>query len=242
MEDGERNLTKDERRAVAKEEKDSARRKEEQASKGKKTIVFLIIAAIVGWIGYKFVNYLRTPVPEVPTEAIEVTDSDWVTGDQNGKAILIEYGDFQCPACIQYYPIIKRLKQEVTSGLTLVYRNMPLSQHANAMPAAQAAEAAGRQGKYWEMHDMLYEKHTEWESVKNPYQTFVGFAKDLGLDLDTFKNDYESTSVQDDIKADILSANKFGVNATPTFFLNGKKIQPTSYDEFKQLVEAAINS
>ena len=239
MEDND--LTKRERRELAKEEKRKAQDKQEQNARLKKYLITLVIVGLLGWLGYKAYLYVTEPISEVASAAIEITDSDWVKGDRQGDVTLVEFGDFQCPACVSYYPIVKKLSEEIQTDLKIVYKQYPLTQiHKNAFPAARAAGAAGRQGKFWEMHDVLFEKNSDWVDLGDPRDKFSEFAKEIGLDEQKFQQDYESKEVEESINADQVTGNRIGVNSTPTFYLNAKKVQPKSYDEFKKLIEDEI--
>ncbi|HEY9583621.1 MAG TPA: thioredoxin domain-containing protein [Candidatus Paceibacterota bacterium] len=168
----------------------------------------------------------------------EVTSSDWVKGATSSAVTLIEYSDFQCPACGSYFPVVERLLLE-NPQVRFVYRHFPLQQHVNAFAASQASEAAGEQGKFWEMHETLFTNQTAWEISKTVKTIFEGYAQDLGLDMDKFKNDYSSKEISDKINTDLKSGLKAGINSTPTFYLNGKKIQQNGYEEFKKLISDA---
>lgn len=234
-------LTKKEKRALAKEEKRIEMQKEEQGSKLKKLIVWLLVLGVAFWFGYKAYKFFTTPVPEVAVTPIEVYESDWVKGDREAKVTLIEYGDFQCPACATYAPIMKKLLDETPNDLRIVYRHFPLLQiHKNALPSSKAAEAAGRQGKFWEMHDKLYETQGDWDDMADPKGKFLEFAKEMGLDEQKFLTDFDSQEVSDKIMADLASGNRLQISSTPTFFLNGKKIQSRSYEQFKNSVDTEI--
>jgi protein-disulfide isomerase len=154
--------------------------------------------------------------------------ADHVTDLPNSKVQLIEYGDFQCPYCGQAYPAVKKITTDYASKITFVFRNYPLSTlHPNAKAGAAAAEAAGLQGKYWEMHDKLYESQDEWSSLSTDDRTnkFTEYAKDIGVkDLNKFKTDMASDNVNKKIDFDLALGNKFGVTGTPTFELNGQKV------------------
>lgn len=167
----------------------------------------------------------------------QVTENDWIRGNATSAVTLIEYSDLQCPACAAYFPLVERLVKENGDKFRFVYRNFPLSQHINAIPAAHAAGAAGKQGKFWEMHDMLFTKQTDWESATDAKGIFTEYAKTLGLDMEKFAIDIDSKEVADKVDADLKSGLKAGVNATPTFYLNGKKINPRDYEEFKKIIE-----
>ena len=123
-----------------------------------------------------------------------------------------------------------------------MYRHFPLRNiHPNADLAARAAEAAGRQGKFWEMHDLIFEHQKEWADQKDARELFVQYAQSLNLDIEQFWVDVDSSEIKDKIDIDSKSGLNFEVNATPTFFLNGEKLQnPRNYEEFKSLIQAAI--
>src|SRR3989344_9628643 len=162
-------LTKKERRALAKEKKREEQLKSESTKKLKNWVIGVLI--IVGLIvaGVKFWQWAITPPEGVPEVPLELTDSEWMKGNPQASVALVEYGDFQCPACATYYPIVKTLTDDYGEDLKVVYRHIPLvAIHTNAMDAARAAEAAGLQGKFWEMHDKLYENQKEWENERNP--------------------------------------------------------------------------
>ncbi len=166
-----------------------------------------------------------------------------VTGKSDSKVTLIEYGDFQCPACKAYFPIVQQLKTEYADKVAFQFRHFPLTQiHNNAFIGSRAAEAAASQGKFFEMHDALYEQQDTWSSVSDPTPIFVNFATQLGLNTDQFKADMVSTSTTDLINADRKVAQDLGASGTPTFVLNGKKLDksPTSIDEFKKLLDDAL--
>lgn len=177
-----------------------------------------------------------------------ITSSDWARGNTaNPKASIIEYGDFQCPACAQYEPIIQQLMAEYGDRVEFVFRDFPLYQiHRNAMISAQAAGAAGLQGKFWEMHGLLYQKQSEWSDV--PADEVVskyleGYARSLGLDIQKFNADINSDAVKAKIQRDLDSGNAAQVDHTPTFFINLTQVRnPANYAEFKSAIDAALAS
>lgn len=156
----------------------------------------------------------------------------------DSKVTIVEFGDYQCPACASAYPIVKQLLTEYDGKINFVFRNFPLSLHPNAQKAAQAAEAAAAQGKFWEMHDKLYENQTSWSGVGDPQDMFVDYAGGLGLDKERFKKEINENKYTGVINADASDGDKLGVDSTPTFFLNGSKITgvPT-YADLKAQVD-----
>jgi protein-disulfide isomerase len=160
---------------------------------------------------------------------------------QNG-ILLVEYGDYQCPYCQQYYPIVKQVVAKYNDQIKFQFVNFPIvSLHQNAFAAARAAEAAALQGKFWEMHDLLYENQSQWAESSNPMQFFQQYAQQLGLNTDQFKKDYSSNKVNDAINADKAAGDKLGIEGTPTFYLNGKKIDvQADVGSFTKQIQQAI--
>jgi protein-disulfide isomerase len=148
-----------------------------------------------------------------------VGPQDHVQGNPDAPIELVEYGDFECPFCGQAYYSAKAVQAALGDDLRFVFRNFPLAQaHPHALPAAQAAEAAGLQGRFWEMHDVLFE-HQDKLDEPNLFR----FAGALGLDMERFGRDFASPEVAAKIRADFLSGARSGVNGTPTFFVNGER-------------------
>ncbi|OGE44123.1 hypothetical protein A3B45_04205 [Candidatus Daviesbacteria bacterium RIFCSPLOWO2_01_FULL_39_12] len=186
-------------------------------------------------------NSSQNPTPTTFKEPLKILADDWLKGNKEAKVSLVEYSDFQCPACGAYYPLLKQLNQEFGDKILFVYRHFPLPNHKNAEPAAQAAEAAGRQGKFWEMHDLLFENQTDWSNQSAAKETFIEYAQSLNLDIEKFKSDLDSPQVKDKVKRDYQSGLQFKVNATPTFFLNNQKLpNPRSFEEFKSIIQNEI--
>lgn len=139
---------------------------------------------------------------------------------------LEEFGDYQCPPCGQLHPTLKKLKQEYGANLNFIFRNLPLTKiHKNALAAAQAAEAARIQNRFWEMHDLLYENQSLWKDDINPRSIFVQFAKDLGLNTWEFTRDLDGKQIQMRIEADADAAAKQGIDGTPTILINGRQLR-----------------
>jgi protein-disulfide isomerase len=137
-----------------------------------------------------------------------------------------EFGDYQCPPCGQLHPTLKKLKQEYGANLNLVFRNLPLTKiHQNALAAAQAAEAARMQNRFWEMHDLLYENQSLWKDDVNPRSIFIKFAADLGLNTWQFTRDMNDKQTQMRIEADEEAAAKLGIDGTPTILINGRQLR-----------------
>ncbi|MEK7566199.1 MAG: thioredoxin domain-containing protein [Patescibacteria group bacterium] len=199
--------------------------------------IFAVVLAIIGFV--------TRPAPASSGElAVPVSDDDWYLGPKNAKVTkvtLVEYSDFECPACKAYAPIITQLNKDFPNDLKIVYRHFPLPQHKNARVSAQAAEASGRQGKFWEMENLIFEKQSEWAGSSNAEENFVSYATSLGLNIEKFKSDFISDLAKTKIENDYASGEKSKISYTPTFFLDSKRINnPQGYEEFKSLIEARI--
>jgi protein-disulfide isomerase len=170
------------------------------------------------------------------------TPTNHVEGQGKSGVTLVEYGDYQCPFCEQYYPVVKQIQAEFGDQISFQFRNFPLvSIHQNAFAGARAAEAAAMQGKFWQMHDLLYENQSQWSESSDPGSFFKQYAQQLGLNVDQFQKDYASAKVNDAINADTAAGNKLKIQGTPTFFLNGKQINVTANaGSFEKQVKDAI--
>lgn len=151
--------------------------------------------------------------------SIPTAKRDHISGALSAPLEIVEYGDYQCPYCGMAYPIIKQIQKALGEKLRLVFRNFPLSDmHENALNAARAAEAAAKQGKFWEMHDMLYENQQQLYPA-----SLDRYAAKLGLDMLQFKKDMIDLDIENRISSDFESGIRSGVNGTPTFFINGQR-------------------
>ena len=198
-------------------------------------IIFSVIVVVVlgGLVAWARIANPPIDVSNVESNSIVAASvhngniADHTTGSETNKILLVEYGDYQCPSCAGAHPNIKTILDEYGDDITFVFRNFPLtSMHPNARAAAAAAEAAGLQDKFWEMHDMLYEKQNDWSSLDASERTIIfnSYATSLGLELDKFETDFAGEDVNKKISFDLALGKKVGTTATPTFFLNGDKI------------------
>lgn len=179
----------------------------------------------------------------VSREPQPISASDWINGEMSAEVVIIEYSDFECPACASYFPILKDLKEKFGSQIAVVYRHFPLTQiHRNAELASLASEAAGRQGKFWEMHDLLFENQRNWSDNFGAKEIFIGYAQQLQLDEKQFINDLDAKDLQDKVSASYREGVSIGIAGTPTFFLNGEKISnPRGYEEFERVISEKLN-
>lgn len=203
--------------------------------------LLLVGGIVVGVVGILIaVSQLKSANEPVASEAVIREDSH-VLGAEDAPATLVEFGDYQCPACAAAEPMIKQLQADFGDDLRFSFRNFPLlSIHPNAMDSAKAAEAAAKQDKFWEMHDLLYEQQSAWSGLANPDDQFKAYAGQLDMDEDQFMSDYRSQEIADRVNRDFDDGGALGVNATPTFYLNGEKVQDHSYDALKAQIEDII--
>lgn len=139
-----------------------------------------------------------------------------------GNITIVEFSDLQCPACKSVQEPLKQLLTKYDGKVKLVYRHFPLTTiHKNAVLAAQASEAADKQGKFWEMHDILFDRQTEWEKADDPTGKFAEYAATLGMNKEVFMTDMQSQDVKDAVMNDNLAATRYALSGTPTFFVNG---------------------
>ncbi|HEU4795923.1 MAG TPA: thioredoxin domain-containing protein [Pyrinomonadaceae bacterium] len=216
----------------------------------KRTLPFIIIIAVLlvalgaGW-------YLTRPTPPTTTivspsspsspssassnaqtrpaalTGVPGAEPAHTLGSPNARVQLEEFGDFQCPPCAMFHPVLKQMHQEFGDRLFITFRNYPLvPPHNNAVPAASAAEAAGMQGKakFWEMHALIYEHQNDWKNLPDTRPLFEGYAKQIGLDVERFKRDFASEQVAQRIFLDGKRGRSLGVRGTPTVFLNGREL------------------
>ena len=212
-----------------------------QRNKFNWTLWLSAAAAVIGVVTLIIIGSSPNAYIKIPNQ-IEATD--WTKGNKEAKVTLIEYSDLQCPACKAFQPILTSLMAEFDDHILFAYRHYPLKTiHQNAVIAAQAAEAAGLQGKFWEMHDKLFETQTLWgtQSRSGAIEDFTEYAVELGLDAEKFKTDIESAEVEDKVEGSFRTATDAGLNSTPTFFLNGEQIRnPKNLEEFRNVIRNAL--
>lgn len=199
-------------------------------------VIILFVSALFGI--WKLTSKSIAPAKPI---SLPIKSTDWVKGNKKAKAALIEYSDFQCPACAAYQPIVKKLSETYGNRIAIVYRHFPLPQHKNAEKAAYAAEAAGRQDKFWEMHDLIFKNQEDWSESPDAEKLFLAYAKELKLNENQFNKDVKSETVKQKIADNLVSGQKLSVNATPTFFLNGEKLENISnFENFKKLIDVRL--
>lgn len=213
------------------------------------TIFAVVTVSILGLLVFFSSNdKSNLDVSKIDVGAIQTANdqngniADHIFGKVDGKVTLIEYGDFQCPGCASEHIKIKAIIEEYKDQLQFVFRNFPLpaTTHPNARIAAASAEAAGLQGKYWEMHNKIYESQSDWNSLtgNDRSEKFISYAKDFGLDTSKFKTDLSSVALSDKINYDHALGKKAKVEATPSFYLNGVSLESSIWSDDAKLKEA----
>lgn len=203
-----------------------------------KTFWAIIAVIILIFTGLIIFNGDKAEAPNSNGQA----PSSHITGGGQTGVTLVEYGDYECSVCGQYYPLVEQVKEKYKDQIYFQFRNLPLQEiHKNAFAAARAAEAADKQGKYWEMYNLLFQNQSAWTQQSNVKPTFEQYAAQLGMNVEQFKADAASATVNNTINADLAEFKKTGaVKETPTFFVDGKEITPKSLEEFSQSIDEAI--
>ncbi len=159
------------------------------------------------------------------------------------KVTIVEFGDFECPACAQAEPVVKQVMREYQGKVTYVFRNFPLPQHQYAMVAAEAAEAAGAQGKFWQMYDKLYSNQNQWVQNSKPMDYFSQYAQQIGLNTNQFTADVNGNKYQDKIQQDYSDAVALQISYTPTFYINGVQMNGTpTLQQFQTQINANLST
>ena len=217
-----------------------------------KNNVFLTTVSVIIIFAFLIIVYMASNSgssqdTQVYKQLQTVMASDHVKWGIGKKNVLVEFSDFQCPACGNFHQLLKTYEAsgsadaKVASNIAFVYKHFPLENiHKNARVAAYAAEAACKQGKFFEMGNLLFDNQRLWENESNPTPIFESYVKELKLDLTQYRVDVKSSEVQKKIDGDLVLGNQVKVNATPSFYLNGKKLEYTTLAEFKNALTAAL--
>ena len=203
----------------------------------------IIIGVLIISTGLGIWLYRRStqPEPAVASTAEPDTTHAHVRGETGAPVTLEEFGDFQCPPCGALHPELKKIEEEYGPRLKVVFRHYPvIALHKHALQAAHAAEAAGLQGRFWEMHDMLYQNQAQWDKADDVRPIFSDYARSLNLDVQRFNNDMDGTEVSKRILADQDRARSLRVKGTPTLFINGRQVQPAQFT--REGLRAAIDT
>lgn len=208
--------------------------------------VVVIVGLVVGLVIWSKNTSPSADVGGINPDVLQVASEangnigDHTFGKLDSSVVLIEYGDFQCQPCASVEPTVEGLLDKYSDKMLFIFRNYPIaSSHPNAKAAAATAEAAGLQGKYWEMHDKIYANQSEWSSASSNERTtiFARYASELSLDMSRFNSDIANPNVSKKINLDLSIGKKDGVKATPTFMLNGEAV---SVDQLESAIEAKL--
>ena len=213
----------------------------------KRYLPFVIVAVVAlatigsGAMLYRAKRPHVSSIPEDKTlSAKSGAESAHIRGNPDAPVTLEEYGDFQCPPCSMFAAFLGQLENEYDSRVGVVFRNFPLAMHEHAREAALAAEAAGLQGRFWEMHDVLYREQETWSKASNVRELFESYAGTIGLDLDKFRKDVDSEQARARVEADRQRGESLGIQITPTLFINNQPLE--SKDKNPEGIRAEINA
>lgn len=208
-------------------------------SEAKILIGIVVVTMVIVIAAVFFLSQPEKPVA-VDTSRLVREDSLKISTD-SAKLTIVEFGDFQCPACKMAHPGLKQAMADFPGQVNFVFRHYPLPQHKNAQVAAKTVEAANLQGKVWEMYDKVFDSQTEWQDSGNPTDLFKKYASELGMDAEKLASDIGNPVFQEKITNDINDGNASGVNSTPTFFFNGELYKKgIGYEDFKAEIESRL--
>ncbi len=208
----------------------------------KKVGIWVGVAVVLGGMVWALAHYGASGGPTIGGGTLEdpVTGIDHAKGNSLAKVTLVEYSDFECPTCGAYYPVVKSLVAKYGDQMLFVYRHYPLSMHRNSNLAARASEAAEKQGKFWTMHDMIFDEQATWSRSNDIKNVFIGYAEKLGLSREQFVNDIDSSEVASRVARDLASGDRANVQGTPTFYLNNQKLNIKTYGDLEQSIQDAL--
>ncbi len=229
---------KEEQRKIRAEKQAAA----EAAAKRKSVLVRCVVWGLGAIVITVALLAIYDSVFSPPPSVDEVVETDIVKGNPDAKLTLVEYSDFQCPACRGQHEAIRKIWPSVKGSVRFVYRHFPLTNiHPHAITAAYYSEAAAKQGKFWELHDIFFDRQRQWSGVKEIKPVFDGYIDELKLDKEQFAKDLASDEVRDKVAADLQSAKKAHAASTPTLFLNGKLLRDVrEADKLKAVIRQAI--
>ena len=228
----------------------------------KRILPFIIILVVLG-ATLGSVWYLTRPAPASPTvsqpapapgsqttpvpaanKGVPGAEPAHTLGPANAPVKLEEFGDYECPPCGIFHPILEQMHEEFGNRLQITFRNFPLANHKHGLPAASAAEAAGIQGKFWEMHDLIYEHQNDWKGQFDVRPIFERYAKQVGVDVERYKRDMDGNLVSQRIFQDQKRGQSLGVQGTPTVFINGREVpfENLHPDKLRQVIQKELQA
>ena len=178
-----------------------------------------------------------------PTAHLSGTPGDWSIGPATARVVLVEYGDYQCPPCVALDRVVTETLTKHPTDVRFIFRHYPTRRHSNAERAAQAAEAGGAQGKFWQMHAQLFEHQVEWYGLADPMPVFAKYARAIGLDMRRFTEDLSARRFRAKIGASKEEGKRLGVRGTPALFINGERVRlPLRSEDLESEIVARFNS
>jgi protein-disulfide isomerase len=207
--------------------------------------VIVVVVALATFVSGAILYRAKRPqlhaIPEDKALSANTgSESMHVRGNPNAPVTLEEFGDFQCPPCGSFAAFGEELLKEYDSRVRIIFRSFPLSGHEHAREASLAAEAAGLQGHFWEMHDVLYREQAAWSKAPNARELFESYAVTIGLNVDQFKKDMDGEQTKARVDSDKARAESLGIKVTPSLYINGQPVDPK--DKTPEGVRAAINA
>lgn len=204
------------------------------------SVVFVVAIAVALLVDGKD-KESSTVESNAATAELVRPDSHRLSSTVDSKVTFVEFLDFECEACRSVYPAIEQLRADYGDRVDFVVRYFPIASHFNAERAARAVEAAAQQGKFEQMYKRMYETQAEWGEQRTPMDdVFRGFAEEMGLDMAAYDAAYSAPETLDRISQDVNDGRALGVQGTPTFFVNGQRIEPTTYDDLTDALDTAL--
>ncbi|MEZ4104411.1 MAG: thioredoxin domain-containing protein [Candidatus Paceibacterota bacterium] len=173
-------------------------------------------------------------------EGVDVT-KEYIKGNPDANITLVEFSDFECPACASWFPVVSDIMDKYGDQVRFEYKHFPLPIHPSAEIAARAAEAAGQQDKFYEFHDLLFENQNSWKNSLNPTGDFEEYAEELSLNVELFEQHMKSSLIKDKVRSELNEGRSLGINATPTFVINGEVVSGISFDQLASTIEDLVN-
>jgi protein-disulfide isomerase len=205
-------------------------------------VVVGLVTIGAGIVLYRAKRPQTTTIPKAMADSNEHAEEVHVRGAANAAVTLEEYGDFQCPPCGRLAGPLEQIEHDYGSRLRVIFRNFPFTIHEHAHEAAYAAEAAGLQGHFWDMHDLLYREQATWANTNDVQPLFESYAGTIGLNLERFKKDAGGEQVKAKVESDRKRGEELGVRNTPTIFINNESVPPTSLNPtaLRAAIDAAV--
>jgi len=207
-------------------------------------IIVVGVALVTFGSGAMLYHAKRPQLKAIPEDkalsANSGSESMHIRGNPDAQVTLEEFGDFQCPPCGSFARFAEELLKEYDSRVRLIFRHFPLSAHEHAREASLAAEAAGLQGHFWEMYDVLYREQAAWSKAPNTRELFESYAGTIGLNVDQFKKDMDGEQAKAQVDSDSARAQSLGIQVTPTLYINGQPVDPK--DKNPEGIRAEINA